>query len=188
VIFVDVETQDLIFDRVNDGKSRISFAGAYDSDHDTYYSFWEKDLGALEDLLLSADRVVGFNIWGFDYAVLAPYMKRDLRVLPTIDLMLAMKKAVGFWPSLDSLARANIGGGKIGKGSDAPGYWKNGELDELETYCLEDVRLTYEVWKVGEEARRLKYFDRSGFIQETNVNWQDGFMQKVDQTVQGRLL
>lgn len=193
MIFVDVETQnhfsdEALDDPFGDGRSRISFAGAYDSDRDQFLSFWEDDLEKLEELLRRANKVVGYNVWGFDYGVLSPYMKHDLWTLPTIDLMLAMKKAIGYWPKLDALARANLGEGKIGRGIDAPEYWKRGELDKLEKYCLEDVRLTYEVWKIGEQDRKLKYLDAAGFVRETVVNWQDGFMQKVDETAQGRLL
>jgi len=109
-------------------------------------------------------------------------------MLPTIDLMVAMKKTVGFRPKLDDLAKANFNTGKIGKGVDAIEYWQNGELEKLEKYCLEDVRLTYEVWKVGAKTGKVKYYDRSGFIKETLIDWNEGFQQKVDETVQGRLL
>ena len=101
--------------------------------------------------------------------------------------MIVMKKVIGFRPKLDDLARANDLGGKIGKGADAVEYWQKGELDKLEKYCLEDVRLTYEVWRVGEEEGKLKYYDQSGFLQETPVSWQDGYQQKMDENVQGRL-
>lgn len=193
MIFLDVETKSF-FDELSSGplfntaELGVSFAGAYDSDKDEFMSFWEKDLGDLEGVLKGASKVVGYNIWAFDYGVLAPYMKTDLRTFPTVDLMVAMKRTVGFRPKLDDLARANLGAGKIGKGVDATEYWKRGELDKLEEYCIEDVRLTYEVWRVGEENGKLKYFDKSGFIKETRVLWQEGFRQILDESVQGRLL
>ncbi len=192
MIVVDVETQNF-FTSVNDdgvldfSGLKISFAGAYDSVADKSLSYWEKDLPALEDLMKNGDTVIGYNIWSFDYGVLSRYFKIDPWTLPTIDLMIAMKKAIGFRPKLDNLAKANFGEGKIGKGSDAIVYWENGELDKLEKYCLEDVRLTYEVWKLGQETGKLKYYDRNGFIKETSVNWKDGFQQKADLSAQGTL-
>jgi DEAD/DEAH box helicase domain-containing protein len=161
-----------------------SFVGAYDDKSDKIYSFWEKDLDKLGQMMEQSDRVVGYNIWQFDYLVLNPYFKMDLRDLPTLDLMVAMKDSVGFRPKLDDLARANLGKTKIAKGTDAVDYWNNQELDKLEEYCLEDVRLTYDVWKVGEETGMLKYFDKSGFLKETNIDWTSGFLQNVPDTSQ----
>ena len=192
MIFLDVETQNFFTDAGDDGRFdyddlKISFVGAYDDEKDEFMSFWEEDMKKLEEVVKGADRVVGYNIWAFDYGVMASYMDVDLWTLPTLDLMIAMKKVIGFRPKLDDLARANDLGGKIGKGADAVEYWQKGELDKLEKYCLEDVRLTYEVWRVGEEEGKLKYYDQSGFLQETPVSWQDGYQQKMDENVQGRL-
>ena len=61
-------------------------------------------------------------------------------------------------------------------------------MDKLEKYCIEDVRLTYEVWKIGDEQGKVKYYDKTGFMKETLVNWQEGFKQNLDENVQGRLL
>ena len=193
VIFVDVETQNFFSDPFSDvplgqGDLKVSFVGVYDPDTDEFMSFWEKDTKKLEDVLVGADRVVGYNSWAFDYGVLSRYMHVDLWTLPSLDLMVAMKKAVGFRPKLDDLARANGLGEKIGKGADAIEYWQNGELDKLEEYCLEDVKLTYEVWRVGDKNRRLTYYAKSGFPRETRINWQDGFLERVDTSVQGVLL
>lgn len=192
MIFLDVETQNFFTDAGGDGSYdhsglKISFAGAYDNETDIFMSFWEHDLKKLEAVVAEADRVVGYNVWSFDYGVMASYMDIDLWTLPTLDLMEAMRKIVGFRPKLDDLARANDLGGKIGKGADAVEYWQKGELEKLKKYCLEDVRLTYEVWRAGEEDRKLKYYDRSGFLRETPVSWQEGFVQKEDEDLQGRL-
>lgn len=173
---------------LNLSELKISFAGAYDSARNSFLSFWEKDLGKLEALLKTADLVIGYNIWAFDYGVLSPYFKADPWAFPTIDLMVAMKKTVGFRPKLDDLAQANLGVGKIGNGSDANEYWKRWELDKLEKYCLEDVRLTYEVWKRGNERGKVKYYDKKGFLKETEIDWKEGFQQKKDEGVQERLL
>ena len=193
MVFLDVETQNF-FSAVNEdgvlnlSDIKVSFVGAYDDKGNEFFSFWEKDIPRLEELVKNADGVVGYNIWSFDYGVLSSYFSLDPWTLPTIDLMVAMKKTVGFRPKLDDLAKANFNTGKIGKGVDAIEYWQNGELEKLEKYCLEDVRLTYEVWKVGAKTGKVKYYDKSGFIKETPIDWNEGLQQKVDETVQGRLL
>ncbi len=190
MIFVDVETQNFfdakrgLLDPID---LKISFAGAYDSSTDKFFSFWEKDLESLGELMKKSDGVVGYNSWEFDYRVLAHYFKFDPHTLPSFDLMVAMKSIVGFRPKLDDLARANCNTGKIGHGLDAINYWENGELDKLEKYCLEDVRLTYEVWKIGQEQGKVKYYDQKGFVKETPVDWQKGFLQKIDRRDQMKL-
>jgi len=46
--------------------------------------------------LAAADLVVGFNALGFDYRVLRGYTDRDLRALPTFDLLDAVHARLGF--------------------------------------------------------------------------------------------
>jgi DEAD/DEAH box helicase domain-containing protein len=180
VIFVDVETKKFFDDEGVEkfADLEVSFAGAYDSEKDEFFSFWEEDLADLEQLFVEADRVVGYNSWAFDYRVLQPFMDTNLRTLPSLDLMVAMKRTVGFRPKLDDLAKANLGKGKIGTGADAGVYWNSGEFEKLEKYCLEDVRLTFEVWKKGEETRNLKFYNRAGFLKESEIDWQKGFLQE----------
>lgn len=183
VIFVDVETQ-YLFDKTGTRSAedlKISFVGAYDDEKDRFYSFWEDDLKDLGKLFLETDKIVGYNTWAFDYRVLSPYYDFDLYTLQSLDLMVAMQKTVGFRPKLDDLAKANLGAGKIGKGTDAYVYWQEGELEKLEKYCLEDVRITYEIWKLGEETSMLKYYDYKGFISETDIDWSKGILQKKEE-------
>lgn len=187
MLFIDVETKHLYYEGAESrdtSQLEISFVGAYDDTSDKTFSFWEKDLPNLAELMKSADRIVGYNIWQFDYLVLNPYFNFDPRDYPTLDLMHAMKESVGFRPKLDDLARANLGKKKIGKGTDAVDYWKNQELEKLEEYCLEDVKLTYDIWKLGDRERKLKYFDKSGFLKETEIDWSKGFLQNLPDTTQ----
>lgn len=182
MLFIDVETKHLYYDGMENRDTQqleASFVGAYDSDKDKFYSFWEKDIPGLSKKILVADRVAGYNIWYFDYSVLKPYMDFDLWNIPTLDLMVAMKLVVGFRPKLDDLARANLGKAKLGKGTDAVEYWKKGDLKSLKKYCLEDVKLTYEIWKKGSEEGKLKYYDQKGFLKETAVDWSKGNVRRV---------
>jgi DEAD/DEAH box helicase domain-containing protein len=183
MLFLDLETKHLYYESAKARKTSelgISFVGVYDDKSKKYHSIWEKDFPLLEKMIKNADRVVGYNIWCFDYAALQPYMKDiDIWKTPTLDLMVAMKLAIGFRPKLDDLARANLGETKIAKGVDAVEFWKKGELKKLEEYCLEDVRLTYEVWKLGKNSKKVKYYDKGGFLKETKIDWSDGFVQKV---------
>ncbi|MBN2101019.1 hypothetical protein JW710_03990 [Candidatus Dojkabacteria bacterium] len=177
-----------IWDSFNVDAMEISFVGAYDNEKDQFYSFWEKDLEKLEELMVGSETVVGYNSWLFDYGVLKRYFSVDPRTFPSIDLMIALKEALGFRPKLNDIAWVNVGSGKLGSGLDATDYWAKGEKDKLEKYCLEDVRLTYEVWKVGEETGKIKYYDKSGFEKEAEIDWNLGKMQKVVNSEQKRLI
>ncbi len=158
---------------------KVAFVGAYDDEKDKYFSIWEEDMPKLAELFQSTDTIVGYNSWGFDNSVVAPYFDFEIKEIPHIDLMVAMHHTVGFRPKLDHLAKANFGEGKIGRGEDAVKLWQEGKKDELEKYCLEDVRLTYEVWRMGEENGKLKYYDKKGFLKETEIDWTAGLMQNL---------
>lgn len=187
MFFFDVETT---WDFERNDVGELTFVGAFDSETREYFSFWNKseDLKLLQSRLESADRVVGYNSWYFDYGVLDNYLDLNLKSLPSLDLMVAMRKTVGFRPKLEDLARANFGEGKLGTGSDAVDFWEKGELDKLEKYCLQDVKLTHDVWKKGEEDRLLKYYDKKGFVKEINIDWEKGFLQELENTEQVTLL
>ena len=46
------------------------------------------------------------------------------------------------------LAEANLGVGKTGKGLEAIDLYRNGEIEKLKNYCLQDVKLTKEIFEL----------------------------------------
>lgn len=72
----------------------------------TISGYEEEDIPALISELRAADQIIGYNILGFDYSVLAPYTDVNLSTLPTLDLMTYLHPILGFRPKLDSLAAA----------------------------------------------------------------------------------
>ena len=92
--------------------------------------------------------------------------------------MVALQKTIGFRPKLDDVVMATLGKGKIGKGKDAPVYFASGQLDKLKEYCMEDVRLTKELYEFGLKNGFVKYYNKSGFAQQTNINWELGRKEK----------
>ncbi len=175
ILYLDIETQ-------NDwqaGESskiedqRVSFTGVIDQDGNAY-EYWEDDMDKLYKALREADLIVHYNGFTFDMPILANYMPEDVMHLPQIDLMVALKEAIGFRPKLDNVAKATLGYGKIGKGSDAIVYWKNQDLESLKKYCLMDVQVTKEVHEYGLEHGKVNYFDKDGFLIETPIDWEQG--------------
>lgn len=176
MIFLDIETQNA-FDE--DGvfridALRISYVGVIDSEKGDELDFWESDLPKLKPILESADVIVGYNSISFDMPVLARYLGEQINQYPQIDLMVAAKEKIGFRPKLNNLTNATLGKGKLGSGLDAVKYWANQEIDKLKQYCMEDVRLTKEVYDYGKLNRRIKYYDRNGFLRETDIDWELG--------------
>ena len=60
---------------------------------------------------------------------------------------------------LESVAQGTIGSGKSGNGLEALLYYKNGRMDLLKKYCLDDVRVTKEVYDFALKNQKLLYRD-----------------------------
>jgi DEAD/DEAH box helicase domain-containing protein len=52
-----------------------------------------------------------------------------------------------------------LGKGKSGTGLQAILYWRNGRLEELKKYCLDDVRVTKQVYEYGVKNKKILYSD-----------------------------
>lgn len=167
-VVLDIETQNT-FQEVgayNPALLSISLVGCYFYETDTYESFLEADLPKLWPRLERADRVIGYNLFGFDYPCMQRYYPGDFRKIPTVDLMVEIEKRIGFRVKLDDVAHATLGIGKSGSGLMAVEYWKKGEIDKLREYCLQDVRVTKDVYEHALAKQHVFYNDRLGQKQE----------------------
>jgi DEAD/DEAH box helicase domain-containing protein len=163
-VTLDVEVQRW-FDEIGKRDHRllgISYVGIYEEESDRLHGFFENELNDLWPILEKADLVIGYNILKFDYPVLAPYYSGDLLKLPTFDLLSAVQETLGFRLKLDSLAKATLGEVKTRPGSEAIWLYRQGKLDELAAYCLNDVQLTYKLYARARAGRALKYVDHKG--------------------------
>lgn len=61
------------------------------------------------------------------------------------------KQPKGHSYSLDAVAKAN-GMAKTGSGEKAPKLWQQGKRQEVINYCQFDVRITYELLRLGIEG------------------------------------
>ena len=78
--------------------------------------------------------VVGFNLRRFDYRVLAGYTGADYnRLVPTLDLLEEIHRALGFRLRLDHLARETLGSGKSADGLACLEWVREGRLDLVTT-------------------------------------------------------
>ncbi len=160
----DIETQNT-FQEVGKYDHRllkVSLVGAFDYATGEYSSYLESELPSLWAKMEQASVVVGYNIIGFDLPVLNNYYPGDLQKLPTFDLMYLLEAQIGFRLKLDDVAKATLGEGKSGSGLMAVEYWKKGEIEKLRDYCLQDVKVTKDLFDYVRTYRHLKYKDRQG--------------------------
>jgi DEAD/DEAH box helicase domain-containing protein len=90
--------------------------------------------------------------------------------LNRFDILEEIYKGLGFRIKLDNLAQATLGVGKSGSGLQAIELYKNGQIDELRSYCLDDVKITKELYEYGKLHGSLKYQDLQG-TKEVLVNF-----------------
>ncbi len=156
-IVLDLETQKE-FSEVEGRKPEllgVSVIGIYSYTENRYDAYLEADIEKLAPKLQSAELLIGFNIRKFDMAVLQPYLKFSAANLPMLDILEDVAKALGHRVSLDSIAQATLGQGKSGHGLDALRWFKQGRFDLITRYCLDDVRLTKEVYEYGKANGKL---------------------------------
>lgn len=179
MLFLDIETQN-DWTRGDSFKVRdlkISFVGVIDGKTGEELGFWENELDSLGRLLRKGDKVVHYNGFSFDMPVLANYLGDSITDIPQIDLMVAMYKTVGFRPKLEDLAIATLGYGKSGSGADAVKYWAAGDeisLGKLKEYCIQDVRVTKELYEFGLKEGYVRHYSRSGFLTKVEIDWSSG--------------
>jgi DEAD/DEAH box helicase domain-containing protein len=163
VVF-DIETSNSFADvgKYDASLLKVSLVGLYSYAEDQYLHFMEEDLPKLWRYLESADRVIGYNLYGFDYKVLNTYYPGDLNQLPTLDLMAVIADRLGRRIKLDDVAHGSLGVGKSGNGLQAIEYFRRGEIDKLREYCLQDVRVTKDVYEFGRDNGFVKFKDRIG--------------------------
>lgn len=170
-ITFDVETKN-IFSEVNSNEPTaldISVVCIHDSLDDTYKSFLEKDFRELWKILEQADALITWNGDHFDIPLLNKYYSGDLTKIKSIDLMRETRDVLGRRLKLDGVAEATLGVNKSGHGLEAVEWWKKGEIDKIIKYCIDDVRLTKELYDYALKNNHLKYRDL-GTVKEIKLN------------------
>ena len=131
----------------------------YDYETDKYSSFTQENIKDLWPIFEKADLLIGFNSDHFDIPILNKYYSGDLTKIKSLDLLKEVKKSLGRRIKLDTIAEATLGRNKTGHGMDAIIWWKAGEKQKVIDYCIEDVRITKEVYEYALKNKSLKYLD-----------------------------
>lgn len=171
-VVLDIETQNSFADvgGANHDKLKISLIGVYFYETDEYASYLEHELPNLWPRLEHAERIIGYNTKGFDYLVMNAYYPGDITAFPSLDLLEEISNNLGFRVKLDDVASATLGYGKTGHGLQAIEFFRKGELGKLRDYCLQDVKVTKEVYEYGLKHGEVFYLDRAGTKKAIKVN------------------
>ena len=162
-IVLDIETQNTFLDvgQGNHQALKVSLVCLYDYADNSFKSFRENELSILWPILERAERIIGYNSRYFDLPVLNNYYSGDLNKLPQLDLLEEVKKTLGFRLKLDDLAKATLKVEKSGNGLKAIEWYKAGDWDNLIKYCLDDVKITREIYEFGKRNHQLFFNDLS---------------------------
>ena len=174
VLVFDLETQRSFQDVGGRSQMRelgMSVGIVYSFRNDRFLSFFEADAGDLIDTLLGAELVVGYNLLGFDYEVLKGYRDAPFADIHTLDLMVDVLGMLGFRPMLDWVVLAPLGAAKSADGLQALAWFREGRLDLIEKYCIDDVRLTRDLYIYGRRNRNVLVSRYSGGPITVDVSW-----------------
>jgi hypothetical protein len=161
-ITFDIETEGDFKNQADKDALKVTVVGIHDSDTNEYRAFLRDELKDLWPILERADILVGYNSDHFDIPILGRYYAGDLTKIKSVDLMKEVKDVLGRRLRLDNLAQATLGKGKIGHGLEAIQWWKEGKFDKVREYCLDDVRITNELYLHAKKHGSLKYKDYDG--------------------------
>jgi DEAD/DEAH box helicase domain-containing protein len=161
----DIETQNFFTDPDvgwdNFAALKISVVCVYSYLYDKYFAFEEHEMEKLAELFQEANRIVGFSMNRYDVPVLNNYFQKlgsgapKLWEKERVDLLEEIEMAAQQRVSLSRLAETNLGVKKDLHGSAAIGLYREGKMEELKAYCLNDVKLTKELYDL---YRKQNYF------------------------------
>ena len=179
-IVLDIETKNSFADvggQENLKKLDASFVGVYSYNQNKYLSFFENKFSELGELLKKTGLLIGFSSKRFDIPVLEKYFKFGINKIPHVDLLEEVELNFGRRISLDILAKTNLGIGKTNHGLEAIKFYNDGDLASLEKYCINDVKITKELYELAKKQGHLFIPERTtGELVKVFLDWQEGFL------------
>ena len=175
VLYFDLETQksaDDVGGWNNSHLMKLAVGVVWDSIEKKHFTYLEDEGAKLAEKLKTADLVVGFNVIGFDYAVLQPYSSFDLLEIPTFDMLTYVHKKLGHRLSLNNIAQASLNAEKSADGLISLQWYKEGKIDKIIEYCIQRCRnhpRCIFTWTV--EKGHLLLDSRSKGRQRLDVDW-----------------
>ena len=90
-------------------------------------------------------------------------------------MLVVLSKKLGFRVKLDAVARATLGRGKTGSGTESVQWWRSGDPNlrqKVVDYCRMDVELTRDLYRFGREKGYILIEDlRQSGTRRVDVSW-----------------
>jgi len=176
VITFDIETRNTVpgsaFSMEN---QELTICCIHDSETGEYSSYLKEELPTLWGILERADILVGYNSDHFDIPILNRYYSGDLTKIKSVDLLKEVRNVLGRRLRLDNIAEATLGRNKTADGMQAVTWWDEGKIDLVRQYCIEDVKITRELYDYAKKHKSLKYKDFDGIrdIKLDPTKWEE---------------
>ncbi len=160
-IVFDLETKNLFMDVGKNDPTLLdmSMVGVWDSETNKYTAYMEDELSKLWPVLEKADVLIGYNSDHFDIPLLNKYYPGDLSKIKSVDILKEIKNSIGRRLKLDHIAEGTLGINKSGHGLQAITWWKQGEIEKIKAYCLDDVKITKKIYDYAMKNAKLYYKD-----------------------------
>ncbi|PIR05207.1 MAG: hypothetical protein COV57_00230 [Candidatus Liptonbacteria bacterium CG11_big_fil_rev_8_21_14_0_20_35_14] len=179
-VVLDIETKNTFADVGGQQNLRMldmSFVGIYSYDKDKYLSFFEKDFNKLSEFFNNVGLIIGFASNRFDVPILDKYVSCDLFSIHRVDILDEIEMASGRRIGLDLLASVNLGIGKSADGMKAVQFYKEDKLKELQDYCIQDVKVTKDLYDLAKKRGYLLVPDKfTGENIQIDLSFDEGEM------------
>ena len=178
VLVLDVETQ-FLSEEVSGGwnavdKFKVALVVSWDESNGMRV-WYERDVPELLAESQNFQKIVTFNGENFDFKVLSAYGSVEPLYHRSTDMLIILSKQLGFRVKLDSIAKATLGRGKTGSGTESVQWWRSGDPElrqKVADYCKKDVELTRDLYKFGREKGHILIEDtREGGTRRVDVSW-----------------
>jgi len=173
-IVFDIETSNFFQDigSTNPADLSISVVGIYEYENGKYSTFLQKEFSKLWQIIENTDMFITFNGDHFDIPLLNKYYSGDLLKIKSIDLLKEMQKSAGRRMKLDQIAEGTLGTHKSGNGFEAIKWWRDGEIEKVKKYCLDDVRITKNLYEYALKEGKL-FFKEGPNLNEIRLDTSD---------------
>ncbi len=160
-ITFDIETSNVLPSLARQDVTRLDLAvvAIHDSETGEFSSYSQEELPKLWPIIEKADTLIGFNSDTFDIPLLNKYYPGDLTQIRSIDLLVEVQQVLGRRIRLQSLAEATLKVGKSGDGLQSVRWWQEGLYDKVREYCIQDVKITRQLYDYALEKGGLKFKD-----------------------------
>lgn len=175
-IVFDIETSN-IFSEIgsnNPADLSISVVGVYEYQNNKYSTFLVEEFNKLWTIIENTDQFITFNGDHFDIPLLNKYYSGDLFKIKNVDILKEMQKSAGRRMKLDQIAEGTLGVNKSGHGLDAVKWWREGEIEKVKKYCLDDVRITKSLYEYALKENKLIFKEGPNLneVKLDTINWE----------------